>query len=68
MMGTRQKLNADGWDAFSRRSRRMLRWKPGRLAYIKRRFAKLARREAKKELTQKGEEVASTRLLEVGTD
>jgi hypothetical protein len=42
-MGTRAKLNGTEWDAFSRRSRRMLRWAAGELREIKRRFWKKQR-------------------------
>lgn len=42
-MGTRAKLNGVEWDAFSRRSRRMLRWAQGELRAIKRRFWKRQR-------------------------
>jgi hypothetical protein len=45
MMGRRQKLDGEGWDAFSRYSRRLLRWKAGQIAKIKKRFARKARRD-----------------------
>jgi hypothetical protein len=51
MMGNRQKLDGDGWDAFSRYSRRILKWKAGQVAKIKRRFARKARLDAKREIT-----------------
>lgn len=48
MMRHREKLHgADEWDAFSRRSRRMLGWKRGELRRIKRGAAKRARKAAK---------------------
>lgn len=48
MMGHRQKLNGDGFDAFTR-WRHMLAWRPGALAKIKRRHAKRDRKAAKAE-------------------
>lgn len=39
----RFKLNGNEWDAFSRRSRRLLNWRPGELRDIKRRFWKKVR-------------------------
>lgn len=42
-MGTRAKLNGSEWDAFSRRSRKMLRWMRGEIRQIKRRFWKKRR-------------------------
>lgn len=47
MMGNRGPLNGDQWDAFSRRSRPMLNWRPGRIRKIKRLFAKQVRQTAK---------------------
>ncbi|WP_089177128.1 hypothetical protein [Bosea sp. AS-1] len=38
MMGTRSRLTAPEWDAFSRYSRHLLRWAPGELRKIKRKF------------------------------
>lgn len=44
MMGNRGKTNGDELDAFSRRSRRVLLWRPGELKRIKRLFARKQRR------------------------
>lgn len=38
MMGTRGKCDGDEWDAFSRNSRRLIRWHRGRVQGIKARF------------------------------
>ncbi|HWE98175.1 MAG TPA: hypothetical protein VG248_00080 [Caulobacteraceae bacterium] len=46
MMGNRAKLNGDEWDAFSRRSRRLLRWRSGEVKKIKRLFARKQRRRS----------------------
>jgi hypothetical protein len=44
MMGHREKLvGGDEVDAFSRRARRMLRWRPGVRQWIKRKFNKRVR-------------------------
>ncbi len=44
MMGHREKLKSgDEWDAFSRRSRKMLSWPSGALRKIKRAFWKRQR-------------------------
>jgi hypothetical protein len=43
MMGSRGSRGGDEIDAFSRRSRHLLRWRPGVLRAIKRRFWKRAR-------------------------
>lgn len=40
-------INGDETDAFSRKSRPLLRWKPGQLAEIKRKANKRERRQAK---------------------
>jgi hypothetical protein len=45
----RRCIDGDEVDAHSRRSRRMLRWKPGELAAIKRRTNKRERREGRAE-------------------
>lgn len=50
MMGNRGKTNADEWDAFSRRSRRLLHWKPGELRQIKRLFARKQRLRAERQI------------------
>ncbi len=48
MMGHREKLHGGNeWDAFSRRSRRMLSWGRGELKCIKRKAGKRARKTAK---------------------
>ena len=47
MMGNRGTANGDEWDAFSRRSRRLLRWRAGELKMIKRRFSRRMRKQAK---------------------
>lgn len=48
MMGHREKLNGDGFDAFARHWRRLLNWQPGQVADIKRRFSKRARKNARR--------------------
>jgi hypothetical protein len=47
MMGHREKLNGDGFDAFARFWRRNLDWKPGEIAKVKRRYSKRARRDGR---------------------
>jgi hypothetical protein len=47
MMGSRGPYSGDESDAFSRRSRRMLRWGRQELKRIKRGFAKRSRRIAR---------------------
>lgn len=50
MMGTRETLKGgDEWDAFSRKARKFLRFKPGIRAAIKRRFWKRVRAYARKD-------------------
>ncbi len=50
MMGHREKLHGgDEWDAFSRRSRRMLRWKSKEVAKIKARFGRRIRKMRREE-------------------
>ena len=44
MMGHRSRTNAEERDAFSKRSRRLLQWRPGELGRIKRQFGKKHRR------------------------
>ena len=51
MMGSRGYKGGDECDAFSRRSRRMLSWKPGELRAIKRRFWKRNRKFARHHAT-----------------
>ena len=48
-MGNRGKLSAEEWDAFSRRSRPLIRWKPHQIKKLKRAFAKRVRVLARKE-------------------
>jgi hypothetical protein len=46
MMGHRERLSGgDEWDAFSRRAKRYLHWRPGERARIKRKFNKRQRKE-----------------------
>jgi hypothetical protein len=40
----------DEWDAFSRRARRLLRWRPGAIKEIKRRFWKRERKAAVRDM------------------
>jgi hypothetical protein len=47
MMGNRGYRGGDEFDAFSRRSRRLLSWRPGHVKLLKRAFWKRARRKAK---------------------
>lgn len=47
MMGNRGRTNGIEWDAFSRRSRRMLSWGRGELKKVKRAFARRSRRIAR---------------------
>ena len=47
MMGHREKLNGDGYDAFARHWRRLLAWRPGQVAKIKRAYSKRARRDGR---------------------
>jgi hypothetical protein len=49
MMGNRGSANGIEVDAFSPRSRRLLRWRRGHLRKIKRQFSKRQRREGKRE-------------------
>lgn len=51
-MGSRGARGGDELDAFSRRARRLLRWRPGQRAHIKRQFAKRMRKAAR--LTRPG--------------
>jgi hypothetical protein len=46
MMGNRGSANGDECDAFSRKSRRLLSWRPGELRKIKRAFSKRMRRQS----------------------
>jgi hypothetical protein len=48
MMGHREKLDGDGFDAFARHWRRSLNWRAGQVAKIKRRHSKRARRVAQR--------------------
>ena len=50
--GTRAKLSGDEWDAFSRRSRRMLRWRPGELRRVKRGFWKKQRASESRQIQE----------------
>jgi len=47
MMGNRGTANGDEHDAFSRRSRRLIRWKAGELKRIKRGYSKRIRKVAR---------------------
>lgn len=49
-MGHRGHYNGDEYDAFSRRARHILRWRPGERRRIKRAYAKRLRKSAKAEL------------------
>ena len=51
MMGNRGSANGTETDAFSRRSRSLLHWKPGRLRRLKRAFGKRQRQVAKQDLS-----------------
>lgn len=44
MMGNRGARGGDEVDAFSRRSRRLVKWRRGKLRRLKRRFSKRRRR------------------------
>jgi hypothetical protein len=50
MMGSRGSVNGNECDAFSRGSRRILRWRRGELKKIKRGFAKRIRKTARLQL------------------
>jgi len=53
MMGHRQKFaSGDEWDWCSRRSRRILNWKPGDGRKVKRRLARRERLQARREIRQ----------------
>jgi hypothetical protein len=54
MMGSRDRLTADEFDAFTR-WRRLLHWRPGALKKVKRAFAKRSRKTAKAGLREHGE-------------
>ncbi len=54
MMGSRGYKGGDECDAFSRRSRRILSWKPGELRTIKRRYWKRTRKTAHHEVVRTG--------------
>ena len=47
MMGHREKLAGDGFDAFARFWRRNLGWRAGQVAKVKKRYAKRDRKAAK---------------------
>jgi hypothetical protein len=47
MMGHREKLSGDGFDAFARFWRRHIVWRRGEVAKIKRRYSKRNRRDAR---------------------
>jgi hypothetical protein len=47
MMGHREKLSANEWDAFSRKSRRLMRWGRGEIRKLKRAFAKRVRQQGR---------------------
>jgi hypothetical protein len=51
-MGTRGKTDGDEWDAFSRRSRRLLRWRPGQVKRIKRIFSRKQRRRVARQVRE----------------
>lgn len=44
MLGHRGKLTAAEWDAFSSKSRHILRWRSGEIAKLKRAYVKRARK------------------------
>ncbi|EQB32250.1 hypothetical protein M529_10635 [Sphingobium ummariense RL-3] len=46
MMGNRGSKGGDEVDAFSRKSRRLLSWRPGELRRLKRAFSKRMRRSS----------------------
>ena len=50
MMGTRHKLSGLEWDAFSRRSRKLMRWRTGEVAAIKSAFRRRLRHRLKQSL------------------
>lgn len=50
MMGNRGAANGTEADAFSRRSRGLMHWRPGGLRKIKRQFSKRQRQVAKRDL------------------
>ena len=52
-MGTRAKLSAVEWDAFSRRSRRMIHWAQGETKRIKRAFWQRQRAAERTEMPRK---------------
>lgn len=52
MLGNRGAVGGDEFDAFSRRARKMLKWKRGQLRAIKRRFSKRLRKTGKTDRTQ----------------
>jgi hypothetical protein len=54
MMGNRGSANGIETDAFSRRSRRILRWGRGELRKIKRQFSKRMRREGNQASAEDG--------------
>lgn len=47
MMGNRGTANGDEQDAFSRRSRRLIRWKAGEVKRIKRGYSRRMRKSAR---------------------
>ncbi len=46
MLGHRGRLTAAEWDAFSSRSRRILNWRSGEIAKLKRAYVKRTRKAA----------------------
>ncbi len=50
MMGHRGKLSGSEWDAFSRKSRHLMRWRPGKIKALKRAFAKRMRQSSETHL------------------
>ncbi|MGH7104222.1 MAG: hypothetical protein ACREFJ_17710 [Acetobacteraceae bacterium] len=49
-LGERIKLNGDEWDAFHRRSRRIIAWAHGEVAAIKRAYRQRLRHRARQDL------------------
>jgi hypothetical protein len=55
MVGNRGAANGDEWDAFSRRSRRLINWRAGEVKRIKRGYSKRMRKGARLELRKGGD-------------
>lgn len=52
MMGNRQKLDGSAWDAFAHGVRQMYGHKAGAMKWIKRRYSRKARKDAKRGLDE----------------